>query len=269
MSKVESKGVAAITGASAGIGATYAEKLAARGYDLLLIARNKTRLEDLAARLGLKFGVKAEILVADLSSKADLDRVAQRLGEDKAITLVVNNAGMAVEGQLVGSNPDLLDSMIQLNIVAASRVAIAAANAFAPRGHGTIINIASVLALAPELFNGVYSGTKAFLLNLSQALDVEVGPRGVTVQAVLPGATRTEIWERAGLDITALPAEMVMEVDEMVEAALSGLDHGEKVTIPSLPDIADWNALQAARQKLGPNLSRNHAAARYHVGHSH
>jgi short-subunit dehydrogenase len=118
------------------------------------------------------------------------------------------------------------------------------------------------------MFNGVYSGTKAFLLNLSQALDAEVGKLGVTVQAVLPGATRTEIWANAGIDITALPAEMVMEVDEMVDAALAGLDKGEKVTIPSLPDIADWEALQAARQKLGPNLSHNHAAARYGVAKS-
>ena len=126
-----------------------------------------------------------------------------------------------------------------------------------------IINIASVLALAPELFNGAYSGTKAFVLNLSLALDHELAGSGVRVQAVLPGATRTEIWDRSGTPVSSLPAAMLMEVDEMVDAALAGLDQGELVTIPSLPDPADWEALTAARKALGPNLSHSRAADRF------
>ncbi len=170
---------------------------------------------------------------------------------------------MAAAGNMLDGDIDKFEQMILLNVMAPTRLAKAAAVAFAARKTGTIINIASVLALAPEMFGGVYSGTKAFILNLTQSLAVELAPHGVTVQAVLPGATRTEIWERAGHDVNALPAEMVMDVDEMVDAAIKGFDLGEPVTIPSLPDIAQWNALQGARQALGPNLSRSTAASRY------
>jgi short-subunit dehydrogenase len=265
MTKSESKGIAAITGASTGIGATYADRLARRGYNLLLVARNAAQLEAVAAALRANTGVRVEILPADLTVKADLDRVAARLAADQAITMVVNNAGTAVAGQLLDADADALEGMIQLNVIAATRVAVTAASAFAKRGGGTLVNIASVVALAPELLNGAYSGTKAYLLNLSQALAAEVGKLGVRVQAVLPGATRTEIWARAGIDVDGFPASMVMEVGEMVDASLAGLDQGESVTIPSLPDVADWDAYNAARAKLGPNLSRNHAAERYRV----
>lgn len=265
MTETRTKGVAVITGASAGIGATYAGRLARRGYDLVLVARNKARLETLAARLRAEAGVAVEVMQADLSSAADLDRIEQRLKTDPAITMVVNNAGIAVDGALLGASASALEMMIQLNVTAATRVAISAATAFAAKGSGTLVNIASVLALAPEMFNGSYSGTKAYILNLSQALQAEAGKHGVIVQAVLPGATRTEIWERAGIDLAKFPASMVMEVEDMVDAALAGLDLGETVTIPSLPDMADWDALSAARAKLGPNLSLSYPAKRYEV----
>ena len=256
-------GTALITGASAGIGATYAERLARRGHDLLLVARDRVRLEALAARLRADTGVSVEVLPADLTQRADLARVEQRLREDARITMLVNNAGIAVAGSLVGADPDRLEAMIQLNVVAPTRLAAAVAPRFAAAGGGTLINVASVLALAPELFNGSYSGTKAYVLNLSQALQHELAPRGVRVQAVLPGATRTELWERAGIELANLPPSMVMDVNEMVDAALAGLDHGETVTIPSLPDQGDWEAYSAARLALAPNLSRDHAAPRY------
>jgi hypothetical protein len=113
------------------------------------------------------------------------------------------------------------------------------------------------------LFNGTYSDTKAFVLNLTQSMQEELKDQGVRVQAVLPGAPRTEFWERAETDIASLPASMLMEPDELVDAALAGLDHGELVTIPSLPDAADWEAFTAPRRHLQPNLSRSHAAPRY------
>jgi hypothetical protein len=251
-----------ITGASTGIGAVYAERLARRGYDLLLVARDAARLQAQAAKLQA-FGVKAETLPADLTRREDRAALERRLEEDAAITLLVNNAGMAVNGPLVSNDPDALERMVELNVIAVTRLAAAAARAFSARKQGTIVNIASVLALAPERFNGVYSGTKAFVLALSQSMQQELGPLGIQVQAVLPGATRTEIWGRAGVNVSDMPAEMLMEVDEMVDAALSGLDQNEAITIPSLPDIADWQRLTEARFALGPNLSRNHAAARY------
>ena len=259
----EQPGTALITGASSGIGATYAERLARRGHDLLLVARDRARLDALAARLRADTGVAVEVLPADLTQRADLARVEQRLREDARITMLVNNAGIAVAGSLVDADPDRLEAMIQLNVVAPTRLAAAVAPRFAAAGGGTLVNVASVLALAPEMFNGSYSGTKAYVLNLSQALQHELAPRGVRVQAVLPGATRTELWERAGVELAQLPPSMVMDVNEMVEAALAGLDHGETVTIPSLPDHGDWEAYSAARLALAPNLSRDHAAPRY------
>ena len=257
------KGTALITGASSGIGAIYADRLAKRGYDLILVARDRKKLDILATRLAEETGVKTESLQADLTSKTDLAQVEERLRNDEQITLLLNNAGMSVEGSLVGGDLNHLETMIQLNAVATTRLAGAVAPAFVARGRGTIINIASVLALAPELFNGAYSGTKAYLLNLSQSLHQEIGPKGVRIQAVLPGATRTAIWEKSGTDVSKLPAGILMEVDEMVDAALAGLDLGEIVTIPSLPNIAEWEAFNAARLALGPNLSKDHAAGRY------
>lgn len=263
MSKQNAKGTALITGASSGIGATYAERLARRGYDLLLVARDLPRLEALAGRLAEEYGIKVEALKADLTDKTDLRNVEQRLRSDSAISLLVNNAGMAMNGSLAEADLDTTERLILLNIVSLTRLSAAASASFGAAGRGAIINIASVVALAPEMFNAVYSASKAYVLSLSQTLQGEIGKLGVQVQAVLPGITRTEIWERSGMDESALPPSMIMEVGEMVDAALAGFDQGELVTIPSLPDAADWADMVSARAKLGPNLSHSSAAARY------
>ncbi|MHB8885313.1 MAG: SDR family NAD(P)-dependent oxidoreductase [Methylovirgula sp.] len=257
------KGTVLITGASAGIGATYADRLAHRGHDLILVARDAQRLETLAAKLRTETKVKVEVLPADLTKKSDMLRIEQRLATDRDIDVFVNNAGILGPTQVVGQDPDALETVIQLNIVAATRLATAAATAFASRRRGSIINLASVVALLPERFGGAYAASKAYLLHFSQSLQQELTGSGVRVQAVMPGATRTEIWERAGIDVASLDPNILMDVGEMVDAALVGLDQGELVTIPSLPEPADWEALNAARYHLGPNLSRNHAAARY------
>lgn len=263
------RGVALITGASSGIGATYADRLARRGHDLVLVARDQQRMDDLAARLASDTGARIEVLRADLTSRADLARVEARLRDDDRITTLVNNAGIAASGPFGGADLDHLEKLIALNTVAVLRLTGAVVPGLVARGHGTVINIGSVTALMPETFNGTYSATKAFVLNFTQALHAEVGGRGVRVQAVLPGATRTEIWERAGVDLSSLRAEILMGVDEMVDAALAGLDQGELVTIPSLPDAAEWDAVTAARRALWPKLSRDHAAERYRpVAHS-
>jgi short-subunit dehydrogenase len=265
MAHLNGQGTALVTGASSGIGAVYADRLARRGYDLILVARNALKLEALAVRLRDTTGVAVEVLPADLGSRPGRALVERRLGDDNSITLLVNNAGAAVAGKVIEIAPDDAEALIELNVVAAMRLAVAAGKVFAARGQGVIINIASVVAVVPGRISGIYSATKAFLLNLSQAMAQELGPLGVRVQAVLPGATRTEIWGRAGVPVGALPAGSVMDADEMVDAALAGFDAGELVTIPSLPDAADWKAFETARQALGPNLSRDHAAARYQV----
>jgi short-subunit dehydrogenase len=263
MTTLQSQGTALVTGASSGIGAVYAQRLAARGFDLLLVARDQARLEAAASALRDTHGVQVEVLKADLTQKDDVLKLEQRLRSDSSISLLLNNAGVAADGLLVNADMDQLERMIQLNITAVTRLASAAAASFAKAGRGTIINIASVVALFPERFNATYSASKAYVLSLTQSLNAELDGTGVKVQAVLPGVTRTEIWERSGIDASQIPAEMVMEAGEMVDAALAGLDQGELVTIPSLPDAGDWDAFVAARLVMAPNLSKSKAAARY------
>lgn len=257
------QGTALITGASTGIGAVYADRLAARGYDLLLIARDQVRLGSLASRLTERHQVRVEVQVADLTVAQSLGDIAERLRGDSAISLLVNNAGVAMQGTLADADPAALLHMLALNVSAPTRLAQAAAVNFAAAGRGAIINLGSVVALAPGLFNVAYTATKAYMLSLSEALQAELAPAGVRVQAVLPGITRTDIWERSGGHVDQLPAHMVMEAEAMVDAAMRGFDLGETVTIPSLPDAEDWNRLVAARAVLGPNLSHAQAAPRY------
>lgn len=252
---------ALITGASSGIGEVYADRLARRGLDLVLVARSAAKLDALAARLRAETGVSVETLAANLGNADDLARVEVRLRDDAAIDMLVNNAGIAGESSFIEADPGHLTGLINLNIVAVTRLAAAIAPRFAAAGKGTIVNITSVTALMPDGFTAVYPASKAFVLAFTEALQAELGEKGVRVQAVLPGITRTAIWDDAQLH--GLPPEMVMDVDEMVDAALAGLDLGEKITIPSLPDTADLDAYLAARAALRPNLSRNRSAARY------
>lgn len=252
---------ALITGASSGIGATYADRLARRGHDLVLVARDKDRMAAIAARLRDETGVAIDILPADLTSLADLVRVELRLRDDARIGVLVNNAGTTISGGFSAPDLDAVQQLINLNVVAATRLAGAVVPRFLAEGSGAIINIASVLALAPELFPGIYPATKAFILTLSQSLQAEVGPRGIYVQAVLPGATRTAIWERAGRDVNTIPG--VMDVDELVDAALVGFDRREAITIPPLPDAGAWEAFSDARKAMIPGFRQEHPAVRY------
>jgi uncharacterized protein len=265
MTTTSNPGTALITGASTGIGSVYAHRLARRGYDLILVARDQQRLTKLANDLSSKTGRKAETLPADLTVKADLKRVEERLRSDRSITALVNNAGFGGVAKLIDSNIDDMDNMIQLNVTALTRLTSAALPGFLERSKGLIINISSIVALSPELLNGVYSGTKAFVVNLTQSLHNEVKDKGIQVQAVLPGATSTEFWDRAKLPVHNLPADWVMTAEEMVDASLAGLDQGELITIPALPDLADWKKFDEARKALAPNLSRQHPAARYGI----
>jgi short-subunit dehydrogenase len=266
--KQPSKGLAVITGASTGIGAVYADRLAQRGYDLLLVARNQERMADLAKRLESNTGSKVETLAADLTNSNDLARLEQILREDSRVTLLVNNAGVAATTPLVNSDAAAMSRMIALNVEAVTRLTYAIVPAFVRRAAGTIINIASIVAIAPELLNGVYGGTKAFVLGFSQSLRHELANTGVKVQVVLPGATATDLWKIAGKPVEELPQELVMSADDMVDAALAGFDQGEFVTIPALPNAGQWESYEAARQALMPNLSRAKPAGRYGVVHA-
>ncbi|MBB5700964.1 hypothetical protein FHS76_000807 [Ochrobactrum daejeonense] len=262
-----SKGTALITGASSGIGAIYADRLARKGYDLILVARNKARLMELARQLGDETGRTVEVVAADLGNRDGLAEVEKVLRTDAGITMLINNAGIGATAPLLSSDIDRMEEMIGLNVTALTRLTHAVAPGFVERGAGTIVNIASIVGIAPEQLNGVYGGSKAFVLAFSQSLQSELADKGIRVQAVLPGATATDFWGIAGTPLEYVPSEIVMSADDMVDAALAGLELGEQVTIPSLPDVSDWTAYEAARQKLKPNLSRNKPAARYGVGH--
>jgi hypothetical protein len=250
-----------VTGASTGIGAVYADRLAHRGHDLILVARDGARLEALAARLRAETGRTVEVIPADLTKPAELAKIEARLASDPAITVLVNNAGISLSGGLLDIGAAELATLIAINITAPTVLAAAAAKAFARRKSGAIINMASVLALAPEVLEGAYSGSKAYLLNLSLKLALDLRDAGVRVQAVLPGATRTEIWERSGRDVNTLAA--VMDVGELVDAALVGFDRREPITIPPLPDAALWDGYDTARKAMIPGFGQSHAAARY------
>ena len=262
---VSSKGTALVTGASSGIGAAYADRLARRGHDLILVARDRGRLELLARRIGDETGRKAAVLAADLNVPGDLAEVERVLRDDPAVTVLVNNAGVGATAPLLESDLGHMSRMIALNVEALMRLTFAAAPAFVARGSGTVINIASIVAVAPETLNGVYGGTKAFVLAFSQSLRHELADKGVRVQVVLPGATATDFWSVAGSSVEHLPREIVMPAGDLVDAALSGLDQGEFATLPSLPDPADWDAYEAARRALLPGLSRATPASRYGI----
>jgi len=257
------KGTALVTGASSGIGAIYAHRLAKRGYDLILVARNAERLSDLATKLTRETGRTVETIAADLGNKADLARIEAVLKSDRSITLLVNNAGVGGTAPLLSADVDKMQAMVDLNVTALMRLTYAAVPGFAARGNGAIINIASIVAIAPEVLNGVYGASKAFVLAFSQSLKHELADKNIRVQAVLPGATATEFWGIAGTPVEHLPTEIVMQAEDMVDAALAGFDQGEFATIPALEDVGLLKAYEDARQALMPNLSRSAPAARY------
>ncbi len=252
-------GTALVTGASSGIGEIYADRLARRGYDLVLVGRNADKLQQLATSLAATHGIKVERIVADLGEAAGLTRVEQRLEADPAITLLINSAGLIGGGPLSAGHLDELSSMLDINVVALTRLAAVAAKVFANRGSGAIVNLASAMAFIDTPAAAAYAASKAYVLNLSLSLDLDVKPRGVQVQAVLPGYTRTPMIS----DGAGLPAEIVMDADAMVDAALAGFDAGELVTIPSLEAVAVYDEWADRRVALQPHLSLAKPASRY------
>jgi short-subunit dehydrogenase len=257
-------GIALVTGASRGIGAVYAERLARRGYDIILVARDQRRLDELASKIALATRRKVTLIAADLTQEAGIRSVEREIESNNRINLVVNNAGVATMGVPLAQSDLAKDhDLMQLNIVALTRIARASAAAFTRRRYGTLVNIASALALKVRANTAIYSGTKAYVLQFSRVLQEELADKGVKVQVVLPGAVATDIWSTNGIDVASLPKGTVMSAEELVDAALAGLDQGELVTIPSVPDVADWQRFEEARVALSQNLSRDRAAPRY------
>jgi len=262
MTKI-SRGTALITGASSGIGAIYADRLAKRGYELILVARNRDRLNVLADRISSATGQVVEVLDADLNDKAALARVEAKLRDDASITLLVNNAGIGTHTPLLSSDIEKMTQLIELNVTALTRLTYAAVPGFVARGKSAIINIGSIVGIAPEVLNGVYGASKAFVYAFSQSLQHELASQGVYIQAVLPGATATEFWEIGGLPLAHLDPNIVMSAEQMVDAALVGFERGELITIPALHDVQQWETYEAARKVMALHLSTSSPASRY------
>jgi short-subunit dehydrogenase len=265
MANMKNKGTALITGSSSGIGAVYADRLARRGYDLIVVARNQDRLNALAKELTTETGRNIEVVAADLNDRADLTKVEKILREDASITMLVNNAGIGAIKPLLDTDVNKMDELISLNITALTRLTYAAAPAFVSRGTGTIINISSVVGIAPEMLNGVYGASKAFVTALSYSLQHELASKGLRIQAVLPAATATEFWALSGKPVAELPQHIVMTPENLVDAALMGLDQGELITIPALQDGKVWDSFEAARRAMSPQLGGTTPSARYQL----
>ena len=256
-------GTAVVTGASAGLGRIYADRLAQRGYDLVLIARRGDRLDAAAAELRTRYGVAVKTLVADLGAAADLEAVAKTIAEDSSITMLVNNAGVSTFGPVATTATADLLTMLNVNITALARLSQAVLPGFKQRNRGALVNIGSVLGYHTLPMSSIYSGTKAFVLQFTRGLQEEVAGTDVRVQLVTPAATATDIWELAGLPLTNLDPATVMLAEHCVDAALAGLDLGEAITSPSLEDAGLFNAYDAARGKLFGGGQTGKVASRY------
>jgi len=259
------KGTALVTGASSGIGAVYADRLAKRGYDLILVARNEQRLNAVADRLRGDTGRQITVLPADLNDKTGLAKVETVLRGHPGITMLVNNAGVGSVASILQADVDKMEAMIELNVTALTRLTYAVAPAFVARGKGTIINISSVVGIAVEGLNGVYSASKSYVLSFGHSLQKDLSEKGVRVQTVLPGATATEFWDIAGYP-PQKTSEVTMSAEDCVDAALAGLDAGELVTIPGLHDEGLWIRWETDRREISPKFRNAKPAPRYGVG---
>lgn len=233
---------ALVTGASSGVGAAFAERLARDGHDLVLVARRRDRLEELAKRLRRDSGVQADVMCADLTDPEALAKVEASVAGDDALALLVNNAGFGGYKPFASIDPSVIDDLIGIHVRAVTRLTRAALPGMIRRGAGGIINISSVLALSGTLppnplpYRATYAATKAFILAFTQALAGELRGTGVKVQVCLPGRIKTDFHTLQGIDITALPP--MMSADDLVTASLAGLMEDEVVCVPALADAA-------------------------------
>jgi len=260
------KGIAVVTGASSGIGKVYADRLAKRGYNLLLVARRGDRLEELAQQLRKDRGVSVETLVADLANPAHLKKVAKTIETDHRITMLVNNAGTSKFAPSTQVQLADVDQQMDVNSKALTHLSLAVLPGFKDRNRGTIINIGSVLSFYVTANTTAYSGTKGQVMLFTLGLQQELAGTEVVVQLVLPATTATEIWDVAGVGLKALDPATIMTAEDCVDAALAGLDRGETVTLPSVDDPQLWAAFDDARVKLFAASQTGKPASRYGVG---
>ncbi|HYE44232.1 MAG TPA: SDR family NAD(P)-dependent oxidoreductase [Caulobacter sp.] len=256
------EGRAAITGASSGIGAAYADRLARRGHPLLLIARRAERLEAAAATLRQAHGIDVQTLVADLEQAADVAAVEARFA-DPELAILVNNAGAGGLGPVAAVSADRMERILTLNVLALARLSHAALATFRARKGGLLVNIGSVMAHAPSAGGAAYGGSKAFVLTFTRSLALEYAEGPIRVQLVMPGPVRTEFFSSQGMSDGVFPDAAYLTPDQLVDAALAGAEAGETVTVPSLGDPEIWNRLEAARQAFMGAVGSGQVAPRY------
>jgi hypothetical protein len=255
------KGLAVVTGASSGIGAEFARQLAARGHNLLLIARRLDRLEELAAALGASHGVKAEALAADLSSLADLERVAARL-RSEPVELLVNNAGFGVVERFFEADLETQEQMVHVHVGATLRLTHAVLPGMVARNRGAVVNVSSLAAYLAMPGNAIYAATKTFLHSFTRSLELDLASRSsrVRVQVLCPGLTRTEFHAGMQEEVARVPRWVWMPAAEVVAASLRGLDRNHVVVVPGLRSklvvalltlIPTW-----AMRRVGAQLAR-------------
>jgi uncharacterized protein len=257
------KGTAVVTGSSAGMGRLFADRLAKRGYDLILVARRADRLNAVAKELKGRYGVSVQTLVADLGAAADLDRVVRVISGDESITLLLNNAGTSTLGSVGEIKESDLAAMIGVNIIALTRLTVAVLPGFKKRDSGTIINMGSVLGFQSLPISSIYSGTKGFVLNFTRGLQDELAKTNIVVQLVAPAAIATDIWEISGVPLSQLDPATIMKAEDAVDAALAGLDLGEKLTLPSVEDLQLLTNYDTARLALLGSSQSGKPATRY------
>jgi short-subunit dehydrogenase len=262
MSRIENRGTAVVTGASSGLGAVYAERLAGQGFDLLLVARRADRLEAVAQTIKGKHDRSVSTFAGDLADDRDLHRLEDRIAGDESITLLVNNAGIGGQKVVAQADAEGIAQQIKVNVIALSRLTRAVLPGLIRKGRGAVVNVASVLAFDTG-FGGIYSGTKAYVVNFTEGLQRELEGTGVKAQVVLPGPIKTEFWDIAGGDISTLPPEYIMTAEDLVDSALAGLSQGEQFTAPGLADVTDLKKYQEARGAFFGKLIAGKPAARY------
>lgn len=226
--------LAIVTGASAGIGAAFAERLAREAYDLVLVARRRERLDALAEKLARTHDLRADVLAADLGSAEGVRAVEARIAAEPALELLVNNAGFGTSGAFADLDRDGEEEEVRLNVLALLRLTHAAVGAMRPRGHGSVINVSSLAGFQPAPFNATYAATKAFVNAFTQGVAEELRGSGVRLQLLCPGFTRTEFQEVAGVRTDDIPDFAWMSPEAVVEASMTGLRNGDLVVIPGV-----------------------------------
>lgn len=263
MSDIKNLGTAVITGASAGLGRVFADRLAQRGYNLLLIARRGDLLEEVAKKLSSSYGITVNTWAADLSKPSELQAAADKLSADSSITMLVNNAGVSTLASVGSTQAAEAASMIAVNISALTALTIAVLPGFKARDRGIILNIGLVLGFAGLPISSIYSGTKGYVYLFTRGLQEEVSGTNVRVQLVAPAATATDIWELSGVPLSNLDAATVMTAENCVDAALRGMDLGEAVTMPSSNEVGLLSQFDELRVKLLVAAQHGKPADRY------